>query len=108
MALIKDIAHPAGITSQYWRVIYTNIEYGNSFASIGLAGYVSQQARQAGNSPIDARSFTLSPAEFDQYFSVSAQDPKDANTVKNAYNYIKGITGGQFVDAQDDLQLYIN
>lgn len=108
MALIKAISHPTGATAEYWRVLYVAVNYGNSFGTVSMGGYTSLQARQEGKPPLDGRSFAISPADFEQYFSTAVQDEIDSNPVKNSYLFIKGITGGEFSDAVDDLQLYIN
>lgn len=101
MALQQIIQHETGAYSQYWRVIRTDLNYESNEAEIELYGYVSEQARLDGKSKLDKRIFNTQGSEFTTYFIPSSIDPQDINQVKNAYLYIKGISGGEFTSATD-------
>ena len=103
MALQQIIQHQTGAYSEYWRVIRTDLDYESATGEIVLYGYVSQAARDAGKSKLDSRTFDVNNEDFNTYFIPASIDPQDINQVKNAYLYIKGISGGEFASAMDVL-----
>lgn len=104
MGLQQIIQHQTGAYSEYWRIIRTDLDYESATGEIVLYGYVSQAARDAGKSKLDIRTFNVSAEDFSDYFIPTAVDPEDINQVKNAYLFIKGITGGEFASSTDVLE----
>lgn len=101
MALQQIIQHETGAYSEYWRIVRTDLDYDSLTGEIVLYGYVSETARNAGKSKLDSRTFDVESEDFNTYFVPVAVDPQDINQVKNAYLFIKGITGGEFASATD-------
>jgi hypothetical protein len=101
MALQQIIQHETGAYSEYWRIVRTDLDYDSLTGEIVLYGYVSEAARNAGKSKLDSRTFDVESEDFNVYFVPVAVDPQDINQVKNAYLFIKGITGGEFASATD-------
>ena len=101
MALQQIIQHETGAYSEYWRIVRTDLDYDSLTGEIVLYGYVSEAARNAGKSKLDSRTFDVESEDFTTYFVPVAVDPQDINQVKNAYLFIKGITGGEFASATD-------
>jgi hypothetical protein len=101
MALQQIIQHDTGAYSQYWRIVQTDLNYDTLTGKIVIYGYVSQDARDAGMVKLDTRTFNVEPVDFGAYFVPVAIDPQDTNQVKNAYLFVKGITGGEFATATD-------
>lgn len=101
MALQQIIQHETGAYSEYWRIVRTDLDYDSLTGEIVLYGYVSEAARNAGKSKLDSRTFDVGSEDFNVYFVPVAVDPQDINQVKNAYLFIKGITGGEFASATD-------
>ena len=101
MALQQIIQHETGAYSEYWRIVRTDLDYDSLTGEIVLYGYVSEAARNAGKSKLDSRTFDVESEDFNVYYVPVAVDPQDINQVKNAYLFIKGITGGEFASATD-------
>ena len=53
MALEKSIEQPTGAVAIYWRVTRIDIDVDSKQVAINVAGYVSQEARDAGKRAID-------------------------------------------------------
>lgn len=58
MALRKSLATPFGVNAEYWRIIRVNENFDGQ-AEVFLAGYASDEARLAGNAPLDTRIVTI-------------------------------------------------
>ena len=101
MALQQIIQHKTGAYSEYWRIVRTDLDYDSLTGEIVLYGYVSHAARNGGKSKLDSRTFDVASGDFNTYFVPISVNPQDINQVKNAYLFIKGITGGEFASATD-------
>ena len=70
MALIKPIVTPYdSITADYWKIVATNINWLSKTAHVELAGWLTEEARRAGKSPIMSRTFEWHANNFPFNFS---------------------------------------
>ena len=54
----------------YWAVAQMNLDKLHKTGQITLLCWVNKAARDGGAGPIDARAYTLSPEQFDEFFGV--------------------------------------
>jgi len=111
MALQKAIRHTTGIDMTYWRIVKVDTDYNLRSGTILIYGYIDQLSREAGNSHLGYKTIRFFNKEnidnpqidkvFDNYFDVTKISGIDKNPIKNAYEYIKTIPDGDFLDAID-------
>jgi hypothetical protein len=101
MALEKTIENKSGVSSSYWRILTVTTNYETNTAQILLSGYLNQQARFDGKTPLDNRGYYVGGQEFQTWFSVQQLNQGQTNHIKNSYLYIKSIPNGEFFDAFD-------
>jgi hypothetical protein len=90
MALYKDnYTNQFGIPTQYWKVTGINLNTFYKYCDIELAGFYSQETRDANKEPLEKRKVRAkwTPEEFEAYFSASALD--GSSIYLKAYEYIK-------------------
>jgi hypothetical protein len=110
MALQKAIRHTAGLDMTYWRIVKVDTDYNIQSGTILIYGYLDQASRDAGNGHFGYKTIRFSNVEntetpeldkvFD-YFAITKISGIDKNPIKNAYDYIKTIPDGDFLDAID-------
>ena len=112
MALLKEITTRYGITANYWVINEFNVDRSRGSLLVEIVPYVSQEAREAGASPIMTDKITVrvedviypegseneSIPDYTDYFSPEALDGKDIYTVM--YEYIRTHIG-QFENAEN-------
>jgi hypothetical protein len=111
MALQKTIRHTTGLDMTYWRIVKVDTDYNVQSGTILIYGYLDQASRDAGNGHLGYKTIRFSNAEnvevpeldkvFDNYFAITKISGIDKNSIKNAYDYIKTIPDGDFLDAID-------
>lgn len=89
MALQKNLNHASGVTVRYWRI--EEIVVRKDAVMCRLAGYIDQQARQAGKVPLHSKYFDFVPD--------SAVINQATNIWQWAYSKIKETQ--EFQNAQD-------
>lgn len=52
MALLIEKQTPFGIPASYWRIISAQIDFGRNEMKVFMAGYASEDARNAGADPL--------------------------------------------------------
>lgn len=107
MAFQKTFAHNSGINVTYWKIAKVDTNYATKIGTITLYGYINQESRDGGNNPLMIKKIDFRNAEeapvFDTWFSVTKINGSGKNPVKNAYEYLKTISDGEFSDATDIL-----
>ena len=93
MALIKSISTRFGIDATYWKIIDLNINWLSKNSHISLSGWSDKASRDAGNIPLDSRSFDWMGEDF----PFIGEEPQ--NERETAYNKIK--QSEEFADAED-------
>jgi hypothetical protein len=111
MALQKAIRHTAGLDMTYWRIVKVDTDYNVQSGTILIYGYLDQASRDAGNSNLGYRTLRFFNEEnievpelhkvFDNYFAITKINGNDKNPIKNAYDYLKTIPDGEFLNSID-------
>lgn len=108
MAFEKLFTHPSGIDMTYWKIAKVDTNYFTKNGIITVYGFVDQASRNSGNKPLGIKTYRFQNTEnapiFDNYFSVTKINGSGKNPVKNAYDYLKSISDGEFSDAVDVLE----
>jgi hypothetical protein len=95
MALLKPIVTPYdSITADYWKVIKTEIDWLSKWSRVELAGWLTEEARRLGRSPIMTRSFCWESNEFP--FDLAILNAEGENVIKVAYEKIKAMKAKVF------------
>jgi hypothetical protein len=89
MALKKKMDLPNGTSCEYFRIYETNICWAERSAHITLAGYLNQEAREAGKRPMETKSFDYRGDEFP--FSLNKLGEPDTNPISVAYEALKAV-----------------
>ena len=108
MALQKAFTHNSGVGVSYWRIVKVDTNYATETGTIHIYGYVDQASRNAGNGHLMVKTVYFDNAVdnpvFDDYFAITKINGSGKNPIKNAYDYLKSISGGEFSDAVDILE----
>jgi hypothetical protein len=101
MALNKIIEHISGVNMEYWKIAKVDLNYLSYTGSILLLGYTSQEARQQNKVPLETKVVLINNSNFNTWFALSVLDQENNNQIKNGYNYLKSIDGGDFFNSTD-------
>lgn len=75
MALLKQIDTTAGASASYWRITRASYDYAGGRVVFEIEGYVSEEARRGGKTPLTAMHFdTLHATEAKSLYQVSVAD----------------------------------
>ena len=101
MALNKTIEHISGVNIEYWKIAKVDLNYLSYTGSVLLLGYISQEAREQNKVPLETKVVLINNNNFNTWFNLSILDEVNNNQIKNAYNYLKSIEGGEFSNSID-------
>jgi hypothetical protein len=102
MALLKQIytEDNTGVYAEYWKISEINSNWITNKIEIIIVGFISEEARNTGRSPLLKRTITASGDQALQYFSAISMQPEGIDIIHEAYLYVKGFSP-EFYDAQD-------
>jgi len=102
MALLKKIytEDNTGVYAEYWKVSEINSNWLTNRIEIILVGFLSEEARFSGRSPLLKRTVTATGDQALQYFSAIVMQPEGIDIIHEAYMYVKGHAP-DFIDAID-------
>jgi len=102
MALLKKIytEDNTGVYAEYWKISEINSNWLTNRIEIILVGFISEEARFSGKSPLLKRIFTATGDHALQYFSAIVMQPEGIDIIHEAYMYVKGNTS-EFYGSQD-------
>ena len=101
MALNKTIEHISGVNIEYWKIAKVDLNYLSYTGSVLLLGYISQEAREQNKVTLETKVVLINNNNFNTWFNLSILDEVNNNQIKNAYNYLKSIEGGEFSNSID-------
>ena len=102
MALLKKIytEDNTGVYAEYWKISEINSNWLTNRIEIILVGFLSEEARFSGRSPLLKRTVTATGDQALQYFSAIVMQPEGIDIIHEAYMYVKGYAQ-EFYDSQD-------
>lgn len=102
MALLKKIytEDNTGVYAEYWKISEINSNWLTNRIEIILVGFLSEEAKLSGRSPLLKRTVIATGDQALQYFSAIVMQPEGIDIIHEAYMYVKGYAQ-EFYDAQD-------
>jgi len=95
MAFIISIDTQYGIEASYWKIVDLNINWLTKNSHVSMCGWIDKASRDAGQQPLDQRSFDWSGDAF-PFIETEPQNEREL-----AYDTIKSLEDGEFADAVD-------
>ena len=96
MAIIRELETKFGINASYHRITAFNISYSNKKISLCVATYISKEARENFNQPIEEIDIEIPYSDFTCFLNV--------NPIERGYLWLKENVVG-FEDAVDDFDV---
>ncbi|AEZ50525.1 hypothetical protein F400_gp078 [Bacillus phage BCD7] len=89
MALKNEMETSYGVNVHYWKVSNMQIDFNRHIVIITLGGYVDENARKNGSTPLEMRKVNVSPLDYEKYFCSATVSDEDVNHLKQCYVYLK-------------------
>ena len=90
-----------GVSASYWKICQINSNWMKENIYIRINGYLNKEMRDERRSEILFREYLVDGALFNQYFGIDKLDLENSNIVKKAYECLRVLPNGDFVDAID-------